>query len=292
MNRLSISGRAVIATVLALSISSSGSHAAIIAEYDSGAGAPVNPTMQAWTATDVIEEGDPTPPLATEINTSGDGSLANVGAGSTGWIVRDYLDGQADGLDDRPEYAQALTATDFSAMQASGWKYTATFKMDSVVYTQEMRVLSLDQGGGQYLPFDIKVTALYVGDETSNLGLKMQLEDGAGTGTSIVFDAGVPAAQFNTVVLTDTNGDGDFTMTVNGTLLWNHIDSTYMFDSTPNDNGVPGDDVIVLGANSTGGDGGGIEYDLLRLEVIPEPGGAAIALLGAVLGAMTRRRND
>ena len=259
------------ATLLLLCLCASTANAIIIAEYDSGAGIPFNPTTQAWTATQVIEEGDPTPPLATEINTTGDGSLANVGAGATGWIVRDYLDGQPDGLDDRPEYNQALTATDFNVMESNGWRFTATFKMDSVTYDQEMRLLSLDQGGGQYLPFDIKVNAEYIGDATSNLGLTMQLEDGAGTGTTILFDTGVPAEQFNTVVMEDDDGDGDFTISVNGAPLWNHVDSNYIFDSTPNDNGVPGDDVMIFGANSTGGIGGGIEYDLLRLESLEAP---------------------
>ena len=266
--------------------------AALIAEYDSSAGTPQSPASQGWTATEVIEE-DPSHPLATAINTTGDGSLANAGAGTTGWVIRDYLDGQADGGDDRPEYNQTLTAADFAAMQNQGWRYTVVFKMDSVDADQEMRLMSIDQGGGQYLPFDLKVNARYAGadDELdSSLVLRIPIEDGVGTGTYTSFDTGLPAGVFHTLVFEDPEGDSTFTITVDGSPLQNTVDSSYVFDSTPNDGDVPGDDVIVIGANSTAGDGGGIEYALVRLETIPEPGTIAMLLCGVVGLAARRRR--
>ena len=238
------------------------SQAVVIAEYDSGAGTPLSPTTQGWVASQVIEAGDPTPPLATVVNTTGDGTLANAGAGATGWIVRDYLDGADDGLDDRPEYNHALDASDFNLMTSNGWTYTATFTMDSVVFNSEMRFLSIDQGGGDGLPYDIKIGATYIGDtQSGNLGLLIQ-------GEQDEVDTGVPAEQLNTVVLAGTAADGSFTISVNGSLL----NGGATFNSTPNNgNEVPGDDVLVIGANATGHDGMGIEYDLVRLEAGDDP---------------------
>lgn len=231
--------------------------AALLAEYDSGVGVPQSPTTQGWTASQVIEAGNPSPTLATAIDETGNTSLANAGAGATGWIVRDYLDGAADGLDDRPEYNMALTDGDFSGMSATGWTFTTSFAMDNVTeFGQEMRLLSIDQGGGSGLPFDIKVNASYVGNvQGGNLGLVL-----AGGGGEI--DTGVPAEQFNTVVIADIDGDGSFTFEVNGNLL----SGGATFTTNPSGGDVPGDNVIVFGGNSTGGDGGGIEIDFLRLE--------------------------
>ncbi|MGI9427478.1 MAG: LamG domain-containing protein [Bythopirellula sp.] len=233
--------------------------AAVLFEYDSGAGAPLSPTTQGWTASEIIEEDLPGVVLATAIeadpaNTDG---LANAGPGSTGWIIRDFLDG-GPGNEDRPEYNVALTTGDFNTMQSNGWSFTTRFMMDAAGdTTQEMRILSMDQGGGNGLPFDIKVNGTYVGDVLSgNLGLSI-----LGGGGEV--DTGVAAEQFNTVIFADVDGDGSFTIDVNGNLL----NGGATFDSNPSAGDVPGDDVLVFGANSTGGDGGGVEYDFLRLEV-------------------------
>jgi hypothetical protein len=248
----------LVATALALCwLVPSTAGAAVLAQYDSGAGTPPSPATQGWTPSEIIEAGNPTPTLATAIDTTGNPLLANAGPGTTGWIIRDYLDGAADGMDDRPEYNMPLTASDFSAMQSNGWSFTTSFRLDAAEdSTQEMRVLSMDQGGGAAQPFDIKVNASYVGDVLSgNLGLVIL----GGVGE---VDAGVPAGQFNTVVFADNDGDGMFTIEVNGSLL----NGGATFDSNPSAGDVPGDDILVFGANSTGGDGGGIEYDFLRLE--------------------------
>lgn len=233
--------------------------AAIIAEYDSGAGVALSPTTQGWLTNEIVEEGDPSPVLASAITTNPE---ANAGAGGTGWIVRDYIDGISTA--DRPEYFFELSSSDFDLMKNNGWTYTASFRLDSVDYNQVMRVLSIDQGGdsgeGAFAPFDLKLQANYEGGvETGDLRLGI-IDNGT-------FNTGVPANQFNTIVVQDSDGNGTFTVSINGTLL----DGGTEFVG-----GIPGvhvaqENALVLGANSSGGDGGGIEYDFARLEVGDAP---------------------
>ena len=268
--------------------------AVILAEYDASRdSSPLSPTTQGWNASQIIEADDDHE-LATVTDTSGDPELANAGPGSIGWIIRDYLDGAEDGQDDRPEYNLGIGPGGFANM-ANGWKFTVTFKMDSDALNnkgnQEMRLLSLDQGGGEYLPFDLKVNVRHETDDTtSNLVVRLPVEDGDGTGTFTSFDTGVSGADFNTIVMEDVDGDGTFSMAVNGNPIMNTVDNTFLFDSTPSNNDVPGDDVIVFGANSTGGDGGGVEYALVRLEAVPEPSALVLSSLAVLAGLGIRRR--
>jgi hypothetical protein len=229
-----------------------------LAEYIAG-GTPLSPTTQGWTAFEIIEQDNPTPVLATDITTNAE---ANAGVGTTGWTVRDFLDGNVNA--DLPQYLYSLSANDFSLMQNNGWKFTATVRMDGVNAGRDMRLLNLDQGDDVNNPFSIKVNARYqTGDLTSNLRLIIQ----QGTAT-MNLDAGVPASVFNTVVFEDVDGNGSFTISVNG----NPLNDGLAIDSTPSSNTQITDfDLLAIGANSSGNSGGGMEYSLLRLETGSNP---------------------
>lgn len=249
---------AIAITTMCVLLSAKNVDAITLAQYLAG-GTPQSPTLQGWTTSEVLEAGNPSPLLATEVTS---GSFANAGAGTTGWTVRDYLDGNVNL--DLPQYFHSLSTDDFNLMQSNGWKFTATLRMDGLNAGRDMRVLNIDQADDPNNPFSIKVNARYHTNElTSNLRLMVQ--QGSGT---LNLDTGVLASQFNTLEFEDVDGDGSFTIKVNGSF----INGGLPIDSTPSSSTQITDaNLIAIGANASANSGGGIEYSLLRLEAGSNP---------------------